>query len=1601
MNPLRAPDPAGEQPSSGFEIAPPVGQVAREGWNSHRGYAYQVWISIYQWLVLGTNEVLFLEYAEDTARTSVDTVDVAQVRLVAASISLNTAPARAALGNFWAHVAANPDRTLSFQYITTGEIALEQGGPFDASEPGIALWEKAKTDIQAATKIHEYLKSKASQLTPALATFLTTADSHAVQEKLIRPFSWNSNFLSENQLESEVEERIYACCHSMGMRLAQDQILAVKRALFTFATRASTTENYRKLTQRQLTELIVDATSVRMPLPDLQRLIQSAGSVNARPSSPPPVIDWITPSQALESWPKTLGNGHEIARPELTTIETKIVETERSAHLLLGEPGSGKSALLAKLSVSLTAKGIKHLSIKADLVPKGIKSLDELVTGLGEGTLVDAIERVAAAEKFVVLIDQLDAVCSLIDQHTDRLNLLVTFLQRLARIKKIHIVTSCRPFEFTTDSRLQELELHSTKITLTLPAWESISALVLGADNQATSIADSTKEVLRNPWHLKLFLDLPHPRPVLSSFYDLVNHIWNQKVLRAGAPANCSKLVDLIANTISKNEEFWLPDAVADAYPEAKNYLTAEGILKQTDDLRSIGFRHQTFYDYFLLRTFLHQQTSLVEYVKGHDQSFFVRPTIVRALVFLRASNRTEYVRTITDMINGGYLRSHLRLLLSEFIGQQAEPITEEIHYMLPLLQNEIQGQRVLRIVSGSPGWFKAILTTDFEERWMRADFPKVAHTLSLLTAAITFDERTVVDLIARNWRDKPDHDRIAFNVLSGAKLWEPQLVDCVMEYAKRRGLDDMSWLLRPLLKTAPARACEIIGATLRKEAADFAAEVTQGNAATPPPASTTRRRRRRDDDSVQERIKELLEGDNLGHIGICKIAESQPELFLEQAWKPIRDMLLLAGNEQGESNPTEYLHDYVEFNANRFIEHPDDLLCSVARALQALAISDPSALLDWIEREQRSELVSVHRMIALGMLSLPLSCANAVIRYLSADRRRLSLGSVTDELADAKALLQKFAPKCSRGPLFYLVDQITQLPKTDLLRWKGRNGYSPWNVARWSRSERHQLLSCIPLARFGRKMRKLMRCEGNFFGGRVPFRRGLGGQGGFVGAPVTEQEMEAMSDDAITALFNRYNDRVDTNHELRGIDIARSGGVRQQSAVFGRFAVDHPERAKLQIPRLRPGDHEHYAARLISSLADPRPPNTNANISLFPAVLPTAEIEALIRDFDSRGFASPEFRETVAQTLQHICKTQEGLAAPTIQMLVGWLPQIEEQIREPEVPQTPKSSILFNHDTWWTSAQGRATVAEAIIFGLLTRKPSAVDECLSFVLGLGQTEKEHLIWGGILYRLPYLFGFHSEKLTILFTKLFKELPGLFSLTPTAVALSSVSGRTTPVDAEKEWFDLLLTKPEPYYRQLAGELAFIHCGRKGSVWSKDLIERGIKDEFGEYFFRGLVYAAGSCVSYPPLHQLVENILMPALSSANSVISNAAMMLTYHLEREGWGETPRRLVLKFVRGDTSDSRSPDVLCGKLEEIIDLDPETCLTVSEILVEKYKTRLADITTSLPFAAEHIINMALTVQRFLPFRDRGLILFENLLEMNIAEARKAADLLNERPAN
>ena len=72
-------------------------------------------------------------------------------------------------------------------------------------------------------------------------------------------------------------------------------------------------------------------------------------------------------STDLLSWEKTLPDGAWIARPEQLAIEERS-RLISSTTVLLGEPGSGKSALLSRMAAHLLAQGEAVFAIKADFL---------------------------------------------------------------------------------------------------------------------------------------------------------------------------------------------------------------------------------------------------------------------------------------------------------------------------------------------------------------------------------------------------------------------------------------------------------------------------------------------------------------------------------------------------------------------------------------------------------------------------------------------------------------------------------------------------------------------------------------------------------------------------------------------------------------------------------------------------------------------------------------------------------------------------------------------------------------------------------------------------------------------------------------------------------------------------------------------------------------------------------------------------------------------------------------------------------------------------------------------------------------------------------
>jgi len=209
-------------------------------------------------------------------------------------------------------------------------------------------------------------------------------------------------------------------------------------------------------------------------------------------------------SDALLAWPTTI-NDKWLERPELEQLHEQLCRDTESFTVLLGEPGSGKSALLARLGQDLRDSGSLLLALKADLIPANVGKLSDLQDFLGLQTpIAECISEIARSRQVVLLIDQLDALGDLMDQKTQRLRAILELLQRVRKVENVHIVVSCRRFEFEHDLRLASLAPKS--IDLQPPTWDAVAQILESRGVGTETWTNEQRELLRRPQHLSLFV---------------------------------------------------------------------------------------------------------------------------------------------------------------------------------------------------------------------------------------------------------------------------------------------------------------------------------------------------------------------------------------------------------------------------------------------------------------------------------------------------------------------------------------------------------------------------------------------------------------------------------------------------------------------------------------------------------------------------------------------------------------------------------------------------------------------------------------------------------------------------------------------------------------------------------------------------------------------------------------------------------------------------------------------------------------------------------------------------------------------------------------
>ncbi|MGI4873042.1 MAG: NACHT domain-containing protein [Janthinobacterium lividum] len=411
-------------------------------------------------------------------------------------------------------------------------------------------------------------------------------------------------------------------------------------------------------------------------------------------------------STTLTAVPATIGVAppHHIARPELydllewirTPLPTRQPGQTDSAlrsRVIIGGAGVGKTVLLRDLCLAAQTLHMPVLGLKADRT-KG-KSKGELLqeiqlTGL-QHPLQPALATVATPERpAVVIIDQLDALSMCLSIDHSYLNSYTELIADLAQLPNVRLVLSCRTFDLQHDPEL-ELIRQAPQIEVPLLSLAQVGAALQAAQVAPTlaGLAPVLQELLRVPLHLYLYCALDDearggaPISSVQGLYErLIDHfLINRTRLPAGIDAGRIKsYLTNMAQAMQKGQTLTLAKFLyKDADEEAFQYLSSRGILAETGRAgQQVTFFHQSFYEYLFARHFVLSGQPLAGFVLQSGQDLYQRSLVQQVLSYLRNVDITAYGTALQQLLSGERCRTHIKLLLTQYLASQSQPYDEE-----------------------------------------------------------------------------------------------------------------------------------------------------------------------------------------------------------------------------------------------------------------------------------------------------------------------------------------------------------------------------------------------------------------------------------------------------------------------------------------------------------------------------------------------------------------------------------------------------------------------------------------------------------------------------------------------------------------------------------------------------------------------------------------------------------------------------------------------------------------------------------------------------------------------------------------------------------
>jgi hypothetical protein len=1071
----------------------------------------------------------------------------------------------------------------------------------------------------------------------------------------------------------------------------------------------------------------------------------------------------------------------------------------------------------------------------------------------------------------------------------------------------------------------------------------------------------------------------------------MLDDLWSKLVTNQDGLAGRSELLLDIATAMGNRETLWIPAALYEGREKCLEYLIAVGILTRTQDGKGVGFVHQTLFEHAWARAFAREKVRLSDYVLARQDGLFVRPIAWAGLTYLRGADPTSYRREFGALWGHAQLRLHLRHLLVEFLGTVPEVDPQEKSWLFEALAVPELVTRVLTAVRGNRGWF-LILAEGYLRQIMRNSEQDFGPVVALLAAAWPVAPKQCLSLLRDVWLPDPKRDAETWSVLNNLSEWDEAAADVVYTILGRTSVNRgaVLHLASQVLESSPPLAVRIVTAAFAHELDVLESEPEP----TPPPlpedATETARAVQHLTFRAGERFCRLFQ-DHQGWYGIEELAERAPREFLSEMW-PLFIRALGHILKDTEIRPTQFRRNYclgLEFSKDEEDAGRYPLPGSLALAVTTVAKQMPDAFLAFLATERKNDSETVQRLLARGLVELIPAHREIVLQFLLEDSRRLQLGSHSDEFEDSLRLLQALAPTLTDSQFANLASLILHWSPIDARKEDSDAEYR-FAAHKFNRRRRLRLLKVMPAERLSSKTRALLSQEETVF----PDHSEAGvirTEGGFIGSPMSAEQMSLASNEDIIRLFDVLKDSTHSTHPRH----LMRGGSSQASSEFERFSTSSPERAVEIVKHFRPAEQERPAAAAVMGIAK--------------SPFPDHALFSLILDLDARGFGSEEFRVDISRALRGRLKDNVGLPDSMCALLERWLAHpwsVRERPQRVDGQEDAKlHGILWQRYGMTLLPYGNYYLLETLSYGYLMRATPAAEKWLSALEAHLLRDEQPEAWQALCRELPHLARCDHDRAERFLERLFERFPDVLQSQYGASLLSHAWWYASEPLVWK-WLYKLRHGSWPLGAQAYGELialrTLVRPEDDKAQWELASLLRDEDDDAGliKAGRIGVAFTSVNMWGHPETREAATVLLLWLIPNADANISKVILQaLTQGQSLPGDDSTHRLLEAVANHPHVLASLENTWFLEHLEALLPYEPKLVFHISKEIVELRSRDLNSLQSGWSMHSANLTNIALTLHRLAPpNRSMGLELFEALLGARLPDAELALREIDQR---